>query len=155
MMIYKHSLATAGNFTTSATPATEVEAFSLKAGVRNAYMKEIQLQGKAAALTAISGIAVRCIKWGTASTGGTGTSAVPADPGYQAMKATAVTLPSSGSTRTNRFITGCSGGGPGGWVAPDQESYEVLEGGGALGISLLDVSGTASMVFEASFSHRE
>lgn len=155
MMVYKSSLATAGNLTTNATPNTETEAFFLKPGVRNAYLQALAILGKAAGLTSLSGIVMRIIRWGTASTGGTGITPTPNDPGYQAAKATAASRPTSGTTRTNRFITGCGVSSLGGWTAPNPESYEVQEGGAATSISGMDASGTASMAYEFSFDHRE
>lgn len=155
MMVYNSSLATAGNLTTNATPNTETEAYFLKPGARNAYLQSIYMLGKAAALTALSGIVMRVVRWGTASTAGTGVTPTPADPGYQAATATAASRPTSGSTRTNRFITGCGVSSLGGWTAPNPESYEMLQGSGAQSISLIDASGTASLNYESSFSHRE
>lgn len=155
MMVYKSSLATAGNLTTNGTPATETEAWFLKPGVRNAYLQAIAMIGKAAGLTSLSGIVMRVIRWATASTGGTGITPTPNDPGYQAAKATAASRPTSGTTRTNRFITGCGVSSLGGWTSPNPESYEVQEGGAATSISGMDASGSASMLYEFSFDHRE
>lgn len=155
MMVYENSLATAGNLTTNATPNTETETWFLKPGARNAYLQMISMLGKAAALTSLSGIVMRIIRWGTASTGGTAITPTPTDPGYQAATATAASRPTSGTTRTNRFILGCGVSSLGGWVSPNPETYEVLQGSGAQSLSGLDASGTASLNFEFSFSHRE
>ncbi len=155
MMVYKNSLATAGNLTTNGSANTETEAWFLKAGVRNACLQAIALIGKGAGLTSISGIVMRVVRWGTASTGGTGITPSPADPGMQAAKATAASRPTSGSTRTNRFVCGCGAAGPGGWVAPNPDTMEVLEGGGALGLAGIDASGTVSLAYEFSFDHQE
>lgn len=155
MMVYRSSLATAGNLTTNATPNTETEAFFLKPGVRNAVFAAISMLGKGAGLTQLSGIVMRIIRWGTASTGGTGITPYPVDPGQQAAKATAASRPTSGTTRLNSLITGCSGTNLGGWTMPNVDAGMVLEGGGAQSVSGLDASGTASLNYEFSFDHQE
>jgi hypothetical protein len=149
-LIYSLSLATAANVVTNATPATENETFFIKAGVRTCWLQSMYVLGKGAGLTAISGIAHRIIKWGTASTSGTSITPTPKDPGAQAAKMTAASAPTAGTSRVNRIIFGCGAAGPGGWVAPNPDSVELLEGGGALSIDALNVSGTASLPFEWS-----
>lgn len=154
-MVYSLSLATAGNLTTNGSANTETDAFFLKAGVRNAALQSVYVCGKAAGLTAISGISFRIIKFGTASTAGTGMTPTPKDPGMQAAKATAASRPTAGATRVNRIIFGCGAAGPGGWVAPNQDSLEMLEGGGALSIDMMDISGTISLNYEFSAEFQE
>ena len=154
-MIYTCSLATAGNLTTNGSANTETDAWFLKAGVRNAWLQSVYVIGKGAGLTAISGIAFRIIKFTTASTAGTGITPTPKDPGMQAAKATAASRPSAGSTRVNRIVFGCGAAGPGGWVAPNPDSVELLEGGGGLSIDMMDVSGTVSLNYEFSFEMGE
>ncbi len=149
-MVYGLSLATMADVATNATPGTENETFFVKAGVRNCALQEMYVLGKGAGLTAISGIAHRIIKWGTASTAGTSITPRPKDPGMQAAKATAASAPTAGTTRTNMLVFGCGAAGPGGWVAPNPDSVILLEGGGALSIDALNVSGTASLNFEWS-----
>lgn len=149
-MVYSLSLATAGSLTTNATPNTETDAFFVKAGVRNAALQAVYAVGRGAGLTAISGIAMRVIRFATASTAGTGITPVPKDPGMQAAKATAASRPTAGATRTNRIVFGCGATGPGGWIAPNPDSVELLEGGGAPSIDMMDVSGTASLPYEWS-----
>ncbi len=156
MCCYTLSLATAGNLTTSGTPATETDAFFIKAGSgRDVALQYLTLIGKGAGLSSLSGLAIRVIKMGTASTGGTGITASPSDPGYQAAKCTAASRPSIGSTRTNRIIAGCPAAGPGGWMPVHQNAFEVLEAGGAPSIDVIDVSGTASLVYEGSLGIQE
>lgn len=149
-MVYTLSLATAGNTTSNATPATENETFFVKAGVRNAALQSVYVIGKGAGLTAISGIAFRIIKWGTAATAGTSITPTPKDPGMQAAKQTSASAPTAGTTRTNHIIFGCGAAGPGGWVAPNPDSVILLEGGSAPSIDMLNISGTASLNFEWS-----
>jgi len=154
-MVYSSSLATAGNLTTNGSANTETDAWFLKAGVRNAALQAVYVIGKGAGLTAISGIAFRIIKFTTASTGGTGITPTPKDPGMQAAKATAASRPTAGSTRVNRIVFGCGAAGPGGWVTPNPDSVELLEGGGGLSIDMMDISGTISLNYEFSFEHVE
>ena len=149
-MVYTLALATEANVATNATPNTENETFFVKAGVRNAALQAMYVIGKAAGLTAISGIVFRLIKWGTASTAGTTITPSPKDPGMQAAKQTAASAPTSGTTRTNHVLFGCGAAGPGGYVAPNPDSVLLLEGGSALSIDALNASGTASLNFEWS-----
>lgn len=153
--VYTGSLATAGNLTTSATPATETDAFFVKAGARDVGLQAVYCIGKGAGLTAISGIAFRIVKFGTASTAGTGITPAPKDPGAQAAKATSASRPTAGATRTNRTVFGCGAAGPGAWVAPNRDSMEFLEAAGAPSVDMFDVSGTASMNYEFSYEIME
>lgn len=150
-LIYTGSLATPGNLTTNATPATETDAFFVKAGVRNVSLQAVYVGGQGAGLTAISGIGFRLCKFATASTAGTGITPVPKDAGFQAAKATSASRPTAGTTRTNGPVFTCGAAGPGGYVAPNIDSLLTLEGGGAFSIDMFDVSGTASMAYTFSY----
>src|ERR1700674_4427973 len=109
MMIYRCSLATAGVLTTSGTPLTETEAFFVKAGATaNSILAAISMLGRGAGLTQLTGIVMRIINWGTASTGGTTMTPLPVDIRMEAALATSASRPASGSTRLNGLITGCS-----------------------------------------------
>ena len=154
-MVYTLALATEANIATNATPNTETEVFFVKPGVRNAALQAVYVIGKGAGLTAISGIVFRLIRWGTAATAGTGITPTPKDPGMQAAKQTAASAPTAGTTRLNRILFGCGAAGPGGWVAPNPDSVEMLEGGGAQSLDLLSASGTASLNFEFSAETQE
>jgi len=154
-MVYSLALATEANIATSGTPNTETEVFFVKPGVRNAALQAVYVIGKGSGLTAISGIVFRLIRWGTASTAGTGITPTPKDPGMQAAKQSAASAPTAGTTRLNKILFGCGAAGPGGWVAPNPDSLEVLEGGGAQSIDLLAASGTASLNFEFSAETQE
>lgn len=154
-MVYKCSLAAAGNLTTNASANTETDAFRILAGVRNAALQSVSLIGKGAGLTAISGIVFRIRRYGTGSTVGTAMSISPADPGMQAAKATAFSRPTVGTAGTNRHVFGCGAAGPGGWVAENPDSLELLEGGGTATMDGLDASGTASLAYEFSMTFQE
>lgn len=154
-MVYSCSLATAGNFTTNGSANTETDTWFFKAGTRNSALQSVQMLGKGAGLTSISGIVGRVVRYGTASTSGTSVTPTPKDPGMQAAKSTAATLPTAGSTRTNRLIFGCGAAGPGGWVTPNPDSVELMEGSGAFSIDLQNASGTVSLNFESSWEISE
>jgi hypothetical protein len=154
-MVYEISLATPGVLTTSGTTNTEVDAWFIKAGVRNVYLTSVRVQGKANAATTISGISFRVMRLTTASTGGTGITPAPRDLGMQASKATSASRPAIGSTRTNHVIFGCGKAGPGGWVAETPDHKLVLEGGGAFSIDMVDVATEISLTYEFSASFEE
>jgi hypothetical protein len=151
MCFYTISPATAGNLTTNGTPATETDAFFVKAGSgRDCQLQKIDVVGKGAGLTSLSGIAFRLCKFSTASTSGTGMTPAPTDVGAQAAKCTSASRPTAGSTRTNRAVFGCGAAGPGGWIPARPEAAETLEAGFAGSIDMMDISGTASLVYEFS-----
>ena len=158
MFVYESSLATAGNLTTNGTANTETETFRLNAVTqgRNVALQSIYLIGKGAGLTAISGIALRVITWGTGATVGTAITPAPKDQNAPAASATAASRPTAGTTRTNRIVIGCGAAGPGGWVAPNPDSTIAIRASATpQSIDGLDVSGTVSLNFEFSFEHQE
>lgn len=150
--VYDLSLATAGNLTTSGTPATETDAIFVKGGSagRLVLITEFNVIGKVAAGTTLTGIAFRGVGFATASTSGTGITPRPRDITAQAAKATAASRPTAGSTRINRWVVGSGAGGPVGWWAKDDDHAIKLESGYAGSFDIFDVSGVASMVYEMS-----
>jgi len=151
--VYDIALATAGNTACNATPNTENNTFSIKAGAANVGLQSMLVVGKGAALTAISGIVHRLVHWATASTGGTSVTPTPKDSRLQgnvSAKATVISGATNGTTRTNKVIFGCGAAGPGGWVAPNPDSLESLIASGADSLDALNSSGTASLNFEWS-----
>lgn len=148
--VYNLALATSGNLTTSGTANTEVDAFFVKAGSsRPVWLRAINLIGKGAGLTALSGIAMRIAKFATASTAGTAITPQPTD-GARAAVHTSASRPTVGTTRTNHMSLGCGAAGPGGWAALDQEGAIALDAGAAGSIDGLDASGTVSLAYEFS-----
>jgi hypothetical protein len=150
MLVYSLSLATAGNLTTNSSANTETDAFFVTAGARNVGLLSCQLIGKGAGLTAISGIAMRFVKWGTGSTSGTSITPRPVDPGMQAATATAASRPTAGSTRTNHHIVGMGAAGPGGFVSENPDAMMTLQGSATNSMDGMDVSGTVSLAYEFS-----
>ena len=145
------------NFTTSATPNTELEPSFIKPGTRTLGLQRLQVQGKGAALTALSGIVYRIKTWfTTAGAGGTGAVPAPSDPGSQACKAVAglgtagginvVTAGTGGPTL--KVMCGSGAAGPGGWVAANIDDNKVLEASATQSHDLFVASGTASLNYE-------
>ena len=150
----------ADTFATSATPGTEVDAVFVKPGVRNAVIQLLQVLGRGAGLTTLSGIAFRLKRWGTtASSSGTAITPGPKDAGAQAATATAagasagVTSGTGGPTIV--AMAGCGAAGPGGWAARDQDSGCVVQGSATQSVDLFCASGTASLNYEAAIEHAE
>lgn len=165
MFVYASmSKAQAENYTTSGTPNTETEPFFIKPGTRTLGVQRLMVQGKGAALTALSGLVYRLKKWfTTAGAGGTGVTPSPSDVGAQACKATAG-LGTAGGTAVVTAGTGgptllamCGSGaaGPGGWIAANVDDNKVLEASATQSIDLFVASGTASMNYEFEVDHVE
>jgi hypothetical protein len=158
------SAAALENYTTSATPNTPIDMFFIKSGTgRAAGVQRLQVQGKGAGLTSLSGIVYRLEKYPTTSAAG-GSSVVPApsDIGAQAAKATAAYATTAGGnvtagTGTLVFMCMCgsSASGPGGWVAANIDDNKVLEAAANMSLDLFVASGTASLNYETQVDHVE
>jgi hypothetical protein len=155
--IYTDSLATAGNLTTSGSANTETETFFLKPGTtRSLYLAMAMIGGKGAAATSLSAISLRIMKWGTASTLGTGLAIVPKDGSMPATTITGASRPTSGTTRTNAGpIVSCGITSPNQWVALNPDHMVSLAASNAGSISGQDVGSSASMLFEFALEHQE
>ena len=145
------------NFTTSATPNTEVDALFIKPGAtRDVNLISSSLQGKGAALTSLSGIIQRVKKWTTtASSGGTAITPSARDPGDQAAKATAGQASAGVTSGTGgpvlQVVFGCSASGPGSWSWLNNADVAIaLEGAATQSIDVFNSSGTASLLHELS-----
>lgn len=143
------------NFTTSATPNTEVDALFIKPGTgAKVNLSAISLQGKGASLTSLSGIIQRVKKWTTTSSaGGTGITPSPRDPGSQASSATAGQASAGVTSGTGgpvlQLAVGCSASGPGGWSYLNNPDIAVtLPAAANQSIDIFNSAGTASLVFE-------
>ena len=156
-MPFVYATAPVANVATNATPNPDTEHLRLlTVAAKSAQVKALYLVGKGAGLTAISGIAVRLIRQGTAST--VGTALIPAPRGtVGAASLTAFTGPTVGATPTQALVIGCGAAGPGGWVAPDADYCISLDAnGGANGnLDLISSSGTASLNFQFTLEHAE
>ena len=147
--MYTFMRSTPGQDSTNGSTNTETDFVSWKPGTRNFWLRAMYLIGKAAALTAISGIAIRLAKFATASTVSTVTiSSTSKDPGAQAAKVTAIGVPTAGSTRTNQGVFGCGVAGPGQWISLDMDDDIIVEGSAAGSIDAFSISNTASLNYE-------
>lgn len=155
--IYTDSLATPGNLTTNGTANTETETFFLKPGAtRSVYLAMVMIGGKGAAVTTLSAIALRIMKWGTASTAGTGLALVPKDASMPAAVTTGASRPTLGTTRTNAGpIITCGATSPNQWVALNPDHMVSMAAGNAGSISGQDVGSSVSMLFEFALEHQE
>lgn len=150
--MFVYGVAVAANQATSGTPNTEVDGLALIAGTGRAMLVQaLFVMGKAAALTALSGIAFRLRRFTTASTAGSAITPAPRDPGAQASKCSAASGPTAGSGgAANQLAIGCGAGSPGGWVAANQDSMPLLESGSSDSFDVFNASGTASLNYEQS-----
>lgn len=156
-MPFVYATAPSANVSSNATPNTDTDHLRfLTVAAKGAQLKALYLIGKAAALTAITGIGTRIIRLGTAST--VGSAITPAPRGTSGTASlTAFTAPTIGATPLQQLVVGCGAAGPGGWVAPDPDSQISLDAaGGANGnADLVSSSGTASMNFQYTIEHAE
>lgn len=150
MLIY--NIAPPAAVTTSASANTDVDHLRLlTVAARMAWVKALALRGKGAALTTITAIEVMLKRFATASTAGSAITPIPRDlSGSVAARLTAFTGPTIGATPTIQLAIGCGATGPGGWIAPDVDSYITLDAnGGANGnLDLISqTSGTVALPF--------
>jgi len=154
-----------GTYSTSATPSTEIDVFSFKAGSVNTMgIYSLRGQGRGAGLTALSGIELNWKLWTTASTGGT-TLTPSANNVRHAVAAGGVPRIGTGGG-VNPVTPGTGGGtyrggigfgasGPGGWVAPTPDAALEMTGGYAGSLDLYSVAGTASLLYSFVVEHQE
>lgn len=152
------SKAVAENYTTSGSANTEIDAAFIKPGAsRPSSILSLRVQGKAAALTALSGIAFRLKQWTTtASSAGTSITPAPVDNRAPVAVSTAAAGTGGGTgavtsgTGGPSIVGGCGCGasGPGGWVAVNPDAAIVLDGGVNKSTDLFSSSGTASLNYE-------
>jgi len=150
-------------YSTSATPGTEIDVFSIKAGARSMGIHALRAHGRGAGLTALSSIELNLKLWTTASTAGT--ALTPSPCAVAAPAATAVprigtgggvnpVTPGSGGG-TYRGGIGFGASGPGGWVASNPDDVKQLDGTNAGSYDLYSASGTASMLYAFYVGHTE
>ena len=142
---------------TNATPNTANDCMFIRPGAtgRTLRVQRFDTIGRGGGLTSLSSIAIRLEKWTTtSSSGGTGITPVPVDPGAQAAKATAgssITVVTSGTGGPSLLVTfGMSATGPGVWVAQNPDAEHTLEVADNRSIDAFNVSATASLNFEMS-----
>jgi hypothetical protein len=150
-MVYVDGLATPGNFTTSGSANTEVGAIDFLAAAtgQSVNMLALSCGGKSSGLTTLTAIALRVRKYGTASTGGTGSSIVAVDPAMQAATHTSNTGQTLGSTPTYLMSVIFGAAGPGGWVAPNPDAMPRLKAASTTAsLDIVSTTGGTSLPFE-------
>jgi len=148
--VYVDGLATPGNFTTSGSTNTEVDAMDFLAASTGTTVNLLALNcgGKSAGLTTLTSIELRVRKYGTASTTGTAASIVPVDVLSPAATHTANTLPTIGSTPTYLMSIVFGAAGPGGWVAPNPDAMPKLKAASTTAsMDIISTSGGTSLPF--------
>lgn len=153
-----HSKNVAENYTTSATPNTEIDAAFIKPGAsRMVNLIRLLVQGKAAALTALSGLGFRIKEWtSTASSSGTSITPGAVNPLNPAAVATAAAGAGGGTgavtsgTGGPTIVGGCGCGasGPGVWQQENADAAIGLDGNVNKSIDVFAASGTASLNYE-------
>lgn len=153
--------------TTSSTPNTELPMLSFRgvASPRQPSIIGLYVHGRGAGLTAISGISFRVkMMAGSFSSGGTGLTANPRDPGSQSATTDNAHLFYAGSAITDgttpslRLSIGCGAAGASGWFAQNEQAVisEKYTAGGSPGcMDVYVASGLASMNFEQSLEMAE
>lgn len=155
----------AENYTTSATPNTQIDAAFWKPGAsRLLAIVRMAVQGKGAGLTALSGIVLRLSQWtSTASSGGTATTPAPKNKLAPACVATAamgaaggtgaVTSGTGGPSIVGLASMGASG--PGGSVAINPDDVPSLDGNANMSMDLFSACPTASLSYEFEVDNQE
>ena len=138
---------------TSGSANTELPNMAIRQAVRGFDLQALYAQGRAAGLTAISGIAFRVRRWTTAGSGGTTITPQPRRIGTTASTTatsseTAITAGTVSGAYQLSF--GCGASGPGAWVAPNPDSTIHVEGTSADELNVNSISGTVSLSLELS-----
>ncbi len=144
--------------TTSSSINTENDVFFVKPGASRAVsIVALRLQGKAPALTALSGLSLRIKAWtGSASTTSGATSVtpapknnlVPAAVATAGITSTATSSVTVGTTASYVGIATCGASGPGGWVSINPDDVPMLDGNASKSMDLVSTGATASLNFE-------
>jgi hypothetical protein len=151
--VYGVEGAPATPYATHATPNTEDPTLVIRQVTRNVDVQAIYVQGRGAALTAITGIGYRVRRWTTAGSGGTSITPAPRRIGTTASttaadKVSAITPGTVSGAYQLAFS--CGAAGPGGWVAPNPDSVLTLEAGGSDEFNINSVCGVTAMLHHVS-----
>ncbi len=153
------SKSVAENFNVSASANTEIDAAFIKAGAsRPCSLQALRVQGKGAALTALTGLIFRLKQWtSTASSGGSALALAPTDNRAPAAVSTGAAGTGGGTAAVTSGTggpsivggCGCGASGPGGWVAATPDNNILLDGGATKSTDLFSASGgTVSVPYE-------
>ncbi len=147
------------NFSTSSGANTQLDQCFMKPGAsRPAAIVALRVQGKGAALTALTGMCIRLGQWTTtASTSVAGVAAVPSPKNNlaPACVATAGMVTAASSTITSGTggplyvgLASMGASGPGGWVSINPDDVPLLDGGANRSLDLFSSSPTANTAYE-------
>ena len=151
--VYGIDGAPATPYATQATANTEDPTLVLRQATRGFDVQSILVHGRGASLTALTGIGYRVRRWTTAGSGGTAVTPAPRRIGTTASTTAAdkVTAITAGTVSgAYQLAIGCGAAGPGGWVAPNQDSCIHVEGGSSDELDINSVAGVASMLHHVS-----
>ncbi len=151
--VYAVEGAPATPYATHATPNTEDPTLVLRQATRGVDVQALYVQGRGAALVAITGIGFRVRRWTTAGSGGTAITPAPRRIGTTAAttaadKVTAITAGTVSGAYQLAFS--CGAAGPGAWVAPNPDSTIHIEGGSADELDINSVCGVTAMLHHVS-----
>jgi hypothetical protein len=148
--VYDWALATPGVLTTNGTANTETDAFFVAASAsKTVGLSRVDLIGSVSGATTLSTIKMRLARFGTASTAGTAITPAPAEGAdAPASAATMASRPTSGASRTEHGVFGCSHAGPGSWAALNEAHIIKVRGGSGDSVDGLDISPATSLTFE-------
>jgi hypothetical protein len=159
-MPFFYATAPTSDVATSASANTTVDHLrTLTVAQQPANITKLDLVGKGAAQSTITGIEIRLSRFTTASTVGSAITPAKRNADQPAANLTAFTGPTIGTTETINWAGGMMSSGQGGFVPidPGDDSIYLGANGGANGnLDLLSqTEGTAALNFKYTLGHRE
>lgn len=159
-MPFYYSVTPTADVATSASANTAVD--HLRAATvaqQPAAISKLDLVGKGAAQSTITGIEIRLSRFGTASTVGTSITPQKRNPDFPAAQTTFFTGPTIGTTETIQWSGGMMSSGQGGFVPLDPFDDAISLNGNAGANGNLDLlsqtEGTAALNFHYTLGLRE
>jgi hypothetical protein len=150
-MAFVYDVPAGAQLSTNSTPSTALVNMAIRQNTRGVDIQAFSVIGKGAALTAITGLAFRALRWTTAGSGGTAITPNPRRIGTVASTTAAdsqTTITAGTVSGVVQLVFGCGAAGPGGWAAMNPDSMIHIEGSSSDEIDLNSFSGVASMGFE-------
>ena len=158
-MPFYYSISPTADVATSTSANTSVDHLRTLTVGRDAAITKLDLVGKGAAQSTITGIEVRLSRFTTASTVGSAITPAKRNPDFPAATLTAFTGPTIGTTETIQWAGGMMSSGQGGFVPIDplDDAVFLNNGGGAGGNAdlLSQTEGTAGLNFKYTVGTRE
>ena len=159
-MPFYFATAPTADVATSASANTAVDHLrTLTVAQQAAAVTKLDLIGKGAAQSTITGIEIRLSRFTTPSTVGSGITPAKRNSDQPAANLTAFTGPTIGATETIQWSGGMMSSGQGGFTPldPYDDAIYLVANGGANGnLDLLSqTEGTAALNFHYTLGHRE